>query len=104
MTRQPGLPKIDALSAERNSLLPKQLTLAPALRERSVGANHPMPWHVLVGRGQDLADETWGVRIDVAVGPDEPLRYRAYASDDELLARVVILRARGLCDHAGDPR
>jgi hypothetical protein len=101
MPRQPRLPQIDTLSAQRNPLPTQQLALAPPLGERSVGAHHAVPRQIRIRRGEYLADETGCVRIDVTVGPDEPLGDRADPGDDEVVTREVIVGLVVRGPHAG---
>src|SRR5215207_4795362 len=46
VNREPGDAHVDALSLERRPLGVEQLALAVALRERAIGADHPLPRHL----------------------------------------------------------
>jgi hypothetical protein len=74
---------VDALPAERDALGLEQRALAPALGQRSIGADDPMPRDAVVAAGvEDRSRHARRARGHITVGAYEPLRRRSYGGED----------------------
>ena len=76
---------VDPLALERDPLAHQQPALAPALGQRPVGTDDPVPRNPGVGAVvQHGPAHPRGSGGDVAVGAHEPLRGRAHPLQDRL--------------------
>ena len=90
MRLEPGAAEIDAVALHRNTLLLEEGSLASALCEAAIGADHAMPRELVVDCRQDESNKTRGAGIYVAIGSDKPGRNGTNAPDDALSPLVVL--------------
>src|SRR5258707_6936223 len=83
------LVEVDAVAPHGDAFCEQQLSLWLSLGNRSVGAYDAVPREVVIGR-EDMPDEAWGARVDVAVGADVALRDRADTLDHALGPRGAV--------------
>ena len=84
--------QIDPPTPHRHAFPPQQLGLHLALRDRAVGADDPMPGKLQVSRGEDPADQTGRIRVDVAIRLDMTDRDVSNALDDARETRSAVGR------------
>src|SRR6266478_3289133 len=87
------LVEVDAVAAHWDAFCEQQLALWLSLGNCPVGAYDAVPGKIVIGR-EDMPDEAWGARVDVAVGADVALRDRADTLDHELGPRGAVGQVR----------
>src|SRR5437899_4576336 len=99
--RQPGAPKVDAVATHGDAFRAEERALFLAHRDAAIGVDDAVPGQLVVGGGEDMADQTWCARVDVTVRAHESDRDRAHARDDARGARRFgMFGARRACQAA----
>jgi hypothetical protein len=91
--RQPRLPEIHAVAAQRDALSVQEVALALPLREAAVRTDDSVPWDGVVRGRKHTADEARRIRVDVAVRANESLGDLAHTGEDAGYTRLVAHRA-----------
>jgi hypothetical protein len=79
---RPRQSEVNAITAQRHSLVAQPLELPQAHRCSAIHTNDSMPWDVRVISCENAADSARRVRIDIAICTYEPVRNRPYSRDD----------------------
>src|SRR5437899_6913056 len=102
--RQPGAPKVDAVASHGDAFRAEERALFLAHRDAAIGVDDAVPGQVVVGGGENMADQTRCAGVDVTVRAHESDRDRTHARDDARGAggarRFRIFGARRACQAA----